>query len=101
MDYYSIYLWSMYIWIGTAPGLGDKNKHTILLYRCKSALITNIWGCTDQEQLSESKTLIKEKILLCKTYEQYVKPIILNDYQGIHDQDINYHNYDEMEVWGM
>jgi hypothetical protein len=27
---------------GTAPGLGDKNKHSALLYRCQAAHITQV-----------------------------------------------------------
>lgn len=29
---------------GTAPGLGDKNKHSALLYRCQAAHMTQVRG---------------------------------------------------------
>ena len=62
-----------------------------LLYRCQSAQITNIWGCNDNEKLTEVKNL--DLILSFKLW--------VIDIPHIHTLHLNFHDYDNIEVWGM
>jgi hypothetical protein len=53
---------------GTAPGLGDKNKHSALLYRCQAAHITQVRaGCAYVYQVESQVlawTLLRASLLL-------------------------------------
>lgn len=69
-----------------------------LLYRCQSAHITHIWGCNDNEKLTEVKNL--ESILSSKLWVN-VKQLIMIDIPHIHTSYLNFHDYDNIEVWGM
>ena len=69
-----------------------------MLYRCQSAHITNIWGCNDNEKLTEVKNL--DSILSSKLWVN-VKQLIMIDIPHIHTLDLNFHDYDNIEVWGM
>ncbi len=85
----------------TAPGLGDRSKHTVLLYRCVNAAITHIWGMVDHEQLSQPEDLEKSNIMKSKVWA-CVKPIVMKDLLSFDEsRDAHFHNYDRMEVWGM
>eukprot|EP01032_Pedospumella_encystans_P014208 gene14208-16335_t len=85
----------------TAPGLGDRSKHTVLLYRCANAVITHIWGMVDHEQLSQPEELEKGNIMKSKVWA-CVKPIVTKDLLNFDEsRDAHFHNYDRMEVWGM
>lgn len=86
---------------GTAPGLGDRAKHTVLLYRCASAQITHIWGMVDHEQLSQPEELEQSVIMKSKAWA-LAKPLVVKDIGGFDEvRDAHFHNYDRMEVWGM
>eukprot|EP01032_Pedospumella_encystans_P012562 gene12562-14528_t len=85
----------------TAPGLGDRSKHTVLLYRCANAVITHIWGMVDHEQLSQPEEIEKSNIMKSKVWA-CVKPIVTKDLLSFDEsRDAHFHNYDRMEVWGM
>jgi hypothetical protein len=86
---------------GTAPGLGDKAKHTVLLYRCQAAHISHIYGMVDHEQLSAPEDMEKSQVLKSKVWA-LVRPIVLKDWEELDEKsEAHFHNYDRMEVWGM
>jgi hypothetical protein len=86
---------------GTAPGLGDKAKHTVLLYRCQAAHISHIYGMVDHEQLSAPEDMEKSQVLKSKVWA-LVRPIVLRDWEKLDEEgEAHFHNYDRMEVWGM
>lgn len=86
---------------GTAPGLGDRAKHTVLLYRCQAAHLTQIWGMVDHEQLSAPEDLEMCQVTSSKVWA-LVKAMVLRDLPSFDEsRDAHFHNYDKMEVWGM
>jgi hypothetical protein len=84
---------------GTAPGLGDKAKDTVLLYRVKDAEILSIWGTADSEKLAADADLSKERLLTSKAWKM-VSQIISKERSSVDEAGLHYHNYDRMEVWG-
>lgn len=70
----------------------------VLLYRCQSAHITHIWGCNDNEKLTEVKNL--DSILSSKLWMN-IKQLIMIDIPDIHSSYLNFHDYDNIEIWGI
>eukprot|EP01038_Epipyxis_sp_PR26KG_P015836 gene15836-21457_t len=84
---------------GTSPGLGDRTKDTVLLYKCCDSHIQGIWGTADQEKLASNTELSKSELLSSKLWKyalQYIHSVM----PDLNDEIIHYHNYDHMEVWG-
>lgn len=86
---------------GTAPGLGDKAKHSVLLYRCAGVHITHIYGMVDQEQLSAPEDMEKTQVMKSKVWG-FVKAIVCKEWEDFDETlEAHFHNYDRMEVWGL
>lgn len=84
---------------GTAPGLGDKAKDTVLFYRVKGAEIMSIWGTVDSEKLAADSDLSKDRLLGSKAWK-LVSQIVVKERGSLDEAGVHYHNYDHMEVWG-
>ena len=84
---------------GTAPGLGDRAKDNVLLYRVHDAEINRIWGSADTEKLAADEDLSKEKLLCSKAWK-LVSNLIRKERSLDEEKDAHYHNYDRMETWG-
>ena len=84
---------------GTAPGLGDKAKDTVLFYRVKGAEIASIWGTADSEKLAADSDLSRDRLLGSKAWK-LVSQIVAKERGSLDEAGVHYHNYDHMEVWG-
>lgn len=82
---------------GTSPGLGDKTKDGVLLYRVVGASIEQIWGAVDNERLAVDENLTEERLFQSKVWK-LAGEIMQREVQPIGER--HYHNYDHMEVWG-
>ncbi len=101
---------------GMAPGLGDKAKDTLLLYRCVNAQLTSVWGMVDADKLASNSDLSAAQVLTSAAWSNYVWPIVARDvvaedgeqgealFDDLSDQQkarlAVFHNYDHMETWG-
>jgi len=90
---------------GTSPGLGDRTKHTVLLYRVESNLITHVWGGVDADKMSANEKLTKEDLVT--KLKETISRIIEQDYPHCFEKeaengvvDIHFHDYCNLEVWG-
>ncbi len=102
---------------GTMPALGDGHQGHILLYQVQAAAVTHIWGMEDTTQLSERDTLTFDEIQQAAlgriwslvrdcvlSHAPVFQQVLLRDE---HKNDTfetlfcHYHNYDQMEVWGL
>lgn len=87
-----------------SPGLGDVTKNIVLLYRCNNQHITNVWGMTDIEGLSNDKSLSLTSLIASKTWQLAVA-LIEEDILELNAADstntyVHFHNYDNMDTWG-
>ena len=86
----------------TSPGLGDVSRNTVLLYRCDSRSICNVWGMTDSEGLSMKPDLSLNLFLSSATWKAIAAIIgadIDIDTAGV-SEHVHFNNYDTIDTWG-
>jgi hypothetical protein len=85
---------------GTSPGLGDKTKDTVILYRCdeETAKITHVWGAADPDQLASKSQLTKTDLLQATVWKWTTK-IFQTIYPSFSDHQPTYfHDYTNIET---
>jgi hypothetical protein len=84
---------------GTSPGLGDRNKDAILLYKCAQGKIQQVWGMTDTEKLTSSDSDGKRRVLSSQAWN-LAHAIIAADNPMFSEEMLHYHDYEKIETWG-
>lgn len=85
----------------TSPGLGDRSKDTVLLYKCAEGKIVQVWGMADSEKLGSRPSLTKEAFLASEAWKLALAIITSNSgLSTLSSEDIHFHNYSKIETWG-
>ena len=83
----------------SAPGLGDPSRDGCLLYRCEGSRITSVWGGVDKELLASLTSLSLARVRSSEVWRQAVA-VIGEELGELHDSQVHFHDYTNIEVIG-
>jgi len=86
--------------VGATPGLGDRSKEGVVLYKCNDeAHIAEVYGMPDKESLASRKAMTKADFISSNAW-MLARNVIEKEIGSIDDERCHFHDYSQMETWG-